>query len=248
MSDVTPPLPQAAGYGVVVGLGVAFALGKLSLAYNAPFTATHKFDRHDLGYARNEEVLQRRQPINRNVRNTPPSSPVPQNLHPISFMVANRSVGVGLTAAAVISSWLYSTALLGASLLTYKYGVALGVWWGASASTMVCFLAFISIEAKRRAPNAHTLLELIKVRYGKGAHILWIVFCLVNNLLVFSSMLLGASTAVTSLTGMPVLASTYLMPVSQQQALCSTKCSSSHSTIRSVSQSIHTLGAFELRS
>lgn len=129
-------------------------------------------------------------------------------------MVANRSVGVGLTAAAVISSWLYSTALLGASLLTYKFGVALGVWWGASASTMVCFLAFLSIEAKRRAPHAHTLLELIKVRYGKFAHILWIVFCLVNNILVFSSMLLGASTAVTSLTGMPVLASTYLMPVS----------------------------------
>jgi len=129
-------------------------------------------------------------------------------------MVANRSVGIGLTAAAVISSWLYSTALLGASLLTYRYGVALGVWWGASASTMVCFLSLIAIEAKRRAPNAHTLLELIRMRYGKVAHILWIVLCLINNCLAFSSMLLGASTAVTSLTGMPVLASTYLLPVS----------------------------------
>lgn len=26
-NQVPPPLPQAAGYGVVVGLGVAFALG-----------------------------------------------------------------------------------------------------------------------------------------------------------------------------------------------------------------------------
>lgn len=128
-------------------------------------------------------------------------------------MVANRSVGTGLTAAAVISSWLYSTALLGASLLTYRYGVALGVWWGASASTTVCFLSLISIEAKRRAPHAHTLLELVKKRYGSAVHILWIVFCLVNNMLVFSSMLLGASTAVASLTGMHVVASVYLMPV-----------------------------------
>ncbi|CAM1510940.1 Fc.00g084530.m01.CDS01 [Cosmosporella sp. VM-42] len=172
-----PPLPQSAGYGVVVGLGVAFALGMIWVT--RAMKKSFNEDNHSTE----------------------------------TFKVANRSVGVGLTAAAVISSWLYSTALLGASLLTYRYGVALGVWWGASASTMVCFLSLISIEAKRRAPQAHTLLELIKVRYGKVAHILWIVFCLVNNLLLFSSMLLGASTAVTALTGMPVLASTYLMPV-----------------------------------
>jgi Na+/proline symporter len=129
-------------------------------------------------------------------------------------MVANRNVGVGVTTSAVISSWLYSTALLGTSLLTYRYGLALAVWWGASASTMVCFLSLISIQAKRRAPNAHTLLKLVKVRYGTFAHILWIFLCLVNNILVFLTMLLGAAAAVTSLTGMNVIASTYLLPVS----------------------------------
>ncbi|KAI2468481.1 sodium/proline symporter [Annulohypoxylon bovei var. microspora] len=173
MSDqVHAPLPQAAGYGVVVGFSVAFSLGMIWVTKS-------------LKKSFNE-----------------------------TFMVANRTVGTGLTASAVISSWLYSKALLGASLLTYKYGLALGVWWGASASTMVCFLSLISIEAKRRAPNAHTLLELIKVRYGTTAHLIWIVFCLLTNILNFSSMLLGASAAVTSLTGMDVIASTYLLPVS----------------------------------
>lgn len=128
-------------------------------------------------------------------------------------MVANRSVGTGLTSAAVIASWLYSTALLAASLLTYRYGVALGVWWGASASTMICLMAYLSIEAKRKAPNAHTMLEIIRVRYGKSVHILWIFLALVNNALVFSSMILGASTAITGLTGMNVTASTYLLPL-----------------------------------
>lgn len=128
-------------------------------------------------------------------------------------MVANRSVGTGLTAAAVISSWLYSTALLGASLLTYRFGLALGVWWGASASTMICLMAYLAIEAKRRAPNAHTLLEIIRVRYGTAAHILWIFLCLLNNCFVFTSMLVGASTSVTALTGMHVVASTYLLPL-----------------------------------
>lgn len=129
-------------------------------------------------------------------------------------MVANRSIGTGLIAAAVISSWLYSIALLGSALLTYRYGVALAVWWGASASTMVTFFSFIAIQVKRRAPNAHTLLELIRVRYGRTTHVVWIVLCLVNNFFVFSTMLLSASTTVSSLTGMHVIASTFLMPVS----------------------------------
>lgn len=130
-----------------------------------------------------------------------------------TFMVANRTIGTGLTACAVISSWLYSSALLGASLLTYNYGLALGVWWGASASTMVTLMAFLAIQAKRRAPNAHTLLEIIRVRYGKSAHILWIFLCLLNNAFIFSSMILGSSTSVSALTGMNVIASSYLLPL-----------------------------------
>ncbi|CAO2649799.1 Nn.00g010910.m01.CDS01 [Neocucurbitaria sp. VM-36] len=177
MSSVRAPLPESAGYGVVVGLGVAFALGMLWVT-----RAMKKSFNED-------------------------------NNSTETFMVANRSVGTGLTSAAVIASWLYSTALLAASSLTYRYGVALGVWWGASASTMICLMAYLSIEAKRKAPNAHTMLEIIRVRYGSGVHILWIFLALVNNALVFSSMILGASTAITSLTGMNITASTYLLPL-----------------------------------
>jgi SSS family transporter len=130
-----------------------------------------------------------------------------------TFMVANRTIGTGLTACAVISSWLYSSALLGATLLTYNYGLALGVWWGASASTMVTLMAYLAIQAKRRAPNAHTLLEIIRVRYGTSAHKLWIFLCLLNNTFVFTSMIVGSSTAVSALTGMDVIASSYLLPL-----------------------------------
>ncbi|KAF1846190.1 SSS family solute:Na+ symporter [Cucurbitaria berberidis CBS 394.84] len=177
MSDVQAPLPQGAGYGVVVGLGVTFALGMIWVT-----KAMKKSFNED-------------------------------NNSTETFMVANRSVGTGLTSAVVIASWLYSTALLAASSLTYRYGVALGVWWGASASTMICLMAYLCIEAKRKAPNAHTMLEIIKGRYGSSVHILWIFLALMNNALTFSSMLLGASTAITSLTGMNITASTYLLPL-----------------------------------
>lgn len=128
-------------------------------------------------------------------------------------MVANRSVGTGLTASAVISSWTFSTALLGAPYLTYWYGIALPVWWANGQSTMICAFGWLAIEAKRKVPNAHTLLELIRARYGTFAHILWIALCLINNLLNFSSMLVGASAAVSALTGMNLTASTYLLPL-----------------------------------
>lgn len=101
-----------------------------------------------------------------------------------TFMVSNRNVGTGLTASAVISSWMYSTALLGSPYLTYWYGIALPVWWANGQSTMICVFAWLAIESKRRIPNAHTLLELIRARYGTAAHILWIFMCTINNLLI----------------------------------------------------------------
>ncbi|KAL4872519.1 hypothetical protein BDV12DRAFT_210481 [Aspergillus spectabilis] len=176
-SQVSPPLPQGAGYGVVVGLGVAFALGMVWVT----------------------RMLKRT--FNEDANSTE------------TFMVANRTIGTGLTSCAVISSWLYSSALLGATLLTYSYGLALGVWWGASASTMITLMAYLAIQAKRRAPNAHTLLEIIRVRYGKGAHKLWIFLALLNNTFVFTSMVVGSSTSVSALTGMDVVASSYLLPL-----------------------------------
>jgi Na+/proline symporter len=47
------------------------------------------------------------------------------------FMTANRSVGTGLTSSAVISSWLWSTAMLGSTLVGYNFGVAGPFWFAA---------------------------------------------------------------------------------------------------------------------
>lgn len=47
------------------------------------------------------------------------------------FMTANRSVRTGLTASAVISSWLWSTAMLGSTLVGYNFGAAGPFWFAA---------------------------------------------------------------------------------------------------------------------
>ncbi|KAL3472385.1 Sodium:solute symporter family-domain-containing protein [Aspergillus californicus] len=180
MSDITspaPPLSQGVGYGIIIGLGVAFAIGMVLTT-----RALKKV------FGEDSHTTE-------------------------TFMVANRSVGTGLTASAVISSWTFTSALLGAPYLTYWHGIALPIWWANGQSVMICCFAFLAIQTKLKAPNAHTLLELIRVRYGAAAHILWIAMALVNNIFNFTSMLVGASTAVSALTGINVYASTYLLPL-----------------------------------
>ncbi|KAJ9483191.1 hypothetical protein VN97_g10224 [Penicillium thymicola] len=129
------------------------------------------------------------------------------------FMTANRTVRTGLTASAVISSWLWSTALLGSSFVGYDYGVAGPFWFAAGCSPMIVFFALLGISCKRKIPEAHTSLEVVRVRYGQVAHVVFMILCLVNNIFACANMLLGAAAVITAVTGMHVIAATFLLPV-----------------------------------
>lgn len=80
----------------------------------------------------------------------------------------------------------------------------------------------LAIQTKRKAPNAHTFLEIIKVRYGTFVHLSFLFFSLSANTvsirlsgdfllsddsyfhlkLVVSSVLIGGAAAINALTGM----------------------------------------------
>ncbi|KAI9725616.1 MAG: hypothetical protein M1828_002901 [Chrysothrix sp. TS-e1954] len=77
----------------------------------------------------------------------------------------------------------------------------------------VLLFATLAIELKRRAPNAHTFLEVIRARYGPVCHGVYIVFALMTNVLVTAMLLTGGSSTVNFLTGMPTAAACFLLPV-----------------------------------
>ncbi|KAJ5138301.1 uncharacterized protein N7515_003149 [Penicillium bovifimosum] len=129
------------------------------------------------------------------------------------FMTANRTIRTGLTASAVISSWLWSTALLGSSFVGYDYGIAGPFWFAAGCSPMIVFFALLGISCKRKIPEAHTSLEVVRIRYGHVAHIVFMILCLVNNIFACANMLLGAAAVITAVTGMHIIAATFLLPV-----------------------------------
>ncbi|KAI1460056.1 Na+/solute symporter [Annulohypoxylon moriforme] len=129
------------------------------------------------------------------------------------FTTAGRTVKSGLVGSAVVSSWTWAATLLQSSGVCYRYGVSGPFWYASGATVQILLFATLAIELKRRAPNAHTFLEVIKARYGTIPHIVFMVFGLVTNILVSLMLVVGGSATVSALTGMHTIAAIYLLPV-----------------------------------
>ncbi|KAL5052223.1 hypothetical protein BDW71DRAFT_202345 [Aspergillus fruticulosus] len=129
------------------------------------------------------------------------------------FSTAGRSVKSGLVASAVVSSWTWAATLLQSSAVAYQYGTSGPFFYASGATVQIILFATLAIELKRRAPNAHTFLEAIRARYGTVVHIVFIVFCLMTNILVTAMLLTGGAAVLNSMTGVPVVAACFLLPI-----------------------------------
>ncbi|KAI0883795.1 Na+/solute symporter [Annulohypoxylon maeteangense] len=175
-TTIAAPLDQGVGYGIVLGLGFAFALGMILVTF----------------------ILKR---YNSELQTSE------------MFTTAGRTVKSGLVGSAVVSSWTWAATLLQSSGVCYRYGVSGPFWYASGATVQILLFATLAIELKRRAPNAHTFLEVIKARYGTIAHIVFMVFGLVTNILVSLMLVVGGAATVSALTGMHTIAAIYLLPV-----------------------------------
>ncbi|EAW08783.1 sodium:solute symporter family protein [Aspergillus clavatus NRRL 1] len=129
------------------------------------------------------------------------------------FMVANRSVGTGLTASAVFSSWMWINETVLSAAMCYRYGLAVPLWWGSGLCFQIALMAALGVMAKIRVPYAHTSLEIIRLRYGRIGHVVFIVLNLTNNVFGCSSMILTGSQLIYGVSGMNFVAATILMPL-----------------------------------
>ncbi|CAA0842034.1 Urea-proton symporter DUR3 [Striga hermonthica] len=66
---------------------------------------------------------------------------------------------------------------------------------------------------KRKAPRAHTVCEIVKARWGTAAHIVFLTFCFMTNIIVTAMLLLGGSAVVNALTGVNIYAASFLIPL-----------------------------------
>ncbi|KAF2439109.1 hypothetical protein P171DRAFT_131833 [Karstenula rhodostoma CBS 690.94] len=129
------------------------------------------------------------------------------------FMVANRSVGTGLTASAVFSSWMWINETVFAAAMCYRYGIAVPLWWATGLCFQIALMAALGVLAKIRVPYAHTSLEIIRMRYGKIGHVVFIILNITNNVFGCASMILTGSQLVYGISGIHFAAATVLIPL-----------------------------------
>lgn len=100
-----------------------------------------------------------------------------------------------------------------AAAYTYRWGVALPIWWASGLSFQIALMAVLGIVAKLRVPYAHTSLEFIRIRYGAYAHGIFVVLNLINNIFGCGGMILAGAQLVSGMTGMHIAAAGILIPV-----------------------------------
>jgi len=129
------------------------------------------------------------------------------------FNTAGRIIKTGLTAAAIVSAWTWAATLLQSSTVAYLYGISGPFWYASGATIQVLLFGILAIELKRKAPNAHTFLEIIRARFGNGTHKIFLGFALTCNMIVTGMLLLGGAAVVNGLTGMDITIAAFLIPV-----------------------------------
>lgn len=129
------------------------------------------------------------------------------------FNTAGRSVKTGLIASVIVSQWTWAATILQSSNVAWQYGVSGPFWYASGATVQVLLFGIMAIEIKRKAPNAHTVCEIVKARWGVHAHIVFLVFCLATNVIVTAMLLLGGSAVVNALSGVNIYAASFLIPL-----------------------------------
>jgi len=92
-------------------------------------------------------------------------------------------------------------------------GISGAYFYGAGATVQIFVFAVSAIELKRRAPGAHTFLELARIRYGKAGHIVFIVYSTIYAIINCVNILVGGSEVFAALTGMNTVAAVWLLPI-----------------------------------
>lgn len=128
------------------------------------------------------------------------------------FNTAGRNIKTGLTASVIVSQWTWAATLLQSSNVAWSYGVSGPFWYASGATIQVLLFGVLAIEVKRRARTAHTVTEMVLVRWGKAAHLTFLFFCFLTNIIVTSMLLLGGAATVNALTGMNINLASFLIP------------------------------------
>jgi Na+/proline symporter len=128
------------------------------------------------------------------------------------FNTAGRNVKIGLTGSVIVSQWTWAATLLQSSNKAWQVGVSGPFWYAAGATIQVLLFGILAIKVKQHCPNAHTFLEIVDARWGKAAHITFLIFGFFTNFLVTGMLLLGGAAVMNGAAGLDPLLVSFIIP------------------------------------
>jgi SSS family transporter len=116
------------------------------------------------------------------------------------YMFAGRNIGLALTTATLMASWVTGNTTLSAPEMGYTLGI-----WGmigyALAGLGLLFFAPLAIRIKRLLPSGHTSGDFIRLRYGRAAWYLFLVITFTYTLGFLITQGMGAGLLLEALSG-----------------------------------------------
>src|SRR5690625_2843522 len=88
------------------------------------------------------------------------------------YMVSNRGVGFGISAASMTATWIWAASFYAAATSGYTYGLSGPLHYGMWGALMILFIYPFGRRFRKLAPNAHTLGELIHARHGSSSQLI----------------------------------------------------------------------------
>lgn len=86
------------------------------------------------------------------------------------WVVSNRHVGFGLSAATVMATAIWAPSFYGAAISGYQYGLSGPIHYGIWGALIFIILAPYGKRIRELSPRGHTLAELMYARHGPTAH------------------------------------------------------------------------------
>lgn len=97
------------------------------------------------------------------------------------YMVANSSVGFGLSAASMIATWIWAASFYASATSGFTYGLSGPLHYGFWGALMVLFIYPFGKRFRKLAPKAHTLAEVIHARHGTSSQMIMAISNLVGS-------------------------------------------------------------------
>ena len=109
---------------------------------------------------------------------------------------AGGDTSAGLLTVSTMCDRTTMATLLGSSSMVLQYGVSGSYWYAIGGGIHLIIFSFLSVTFKTRAPGAKTVCQFMRARFGAEVHILYMVYCLFCNFVVFAGLLVDATKVI----------------------------------------------------